>query len=67
MRRKTYDVLFEPEAGMLALVKTPCLWRRAFYFIGKFNEVSGNAKKIPLYRFCPQQGNSLHLTVSCEL
>ena len=33
MRRKTYDVLFEPEAGMLALVKTPCLWRSAFYFI----------------------------------
>lgn len=33
MRRKTYDVLFEPEAGMLELVKTPCLWRSAFYFI----------------------------------
>ena len=50
---------------LLSVRKNPA--RRAFYFIGKFNEVSGNAKKIPLYRFCPQQGNSLHLTVFCEL
>ncbi len=32
MRRKTFDVLFEPGAGMAALVKQPCLWRSAFYF-----------------------------------
>lgn len=33
MRRKTFDVLFEPEAGMGLLVKQPCLWRSAFYFV----------------------------------
>lgn len=33
MRRKTFDVLFEPEAGMALLVKQPCLWRSAFYFV----------------------------------
>lgn len=33
MRRKTYDVLFEPSVGMTALVKQPCLWRSGFYFV----------------------------------
>lgn len=45
MRRKTYDVLFEPSAGMTALVKSPCLWRSGFYFalsIGFFTGVITN-------------------------
>ncbi len=45
MRRKTFDVLFEPGAGMLALVKQPCLWRSAFYFsmsVGFFSGVVTN-------------------------
>lgn len=45
MRRKTFDVLFEPGAGMAALVKQPCLWRSAFYFtlsVGFFTGVATN-------------------------
>ncbi len=45
MRRKTFDVLFEPGAGMAALVKQPCLWRSAFYFtlsVGFFTGVVTN-------------------------
>ena len=46
MRRKTFDVLFEPGAGMAALVKQPCLWRSAFYFtlsVGFFTGVVTNS------------------------
>lgn len=46
MRRKTFDVLFEPGAGMAALVKQPCLWRSAFYFtisVGFFTGVITNS------------------------
>ena len=32
MRRKTFEVLFEPGAGMAAIAKQPSLWRSAFYF-----------------------------------
>lgn len=45
MRRKTFDVLFEPGAGMTALAKQPCLWRSAFYFslsVGFFTGVVTN-------------------------
>lgn len=45
MRRKTFDVLFEPGAGLNALVKQPCLWRSAFYFtlsVGFFTGVLSN-------------------------
>lgn len=45
MRRKTFDVLFEPGAGLAALVKQPCLWRSAFYFtisVGFFTGVVTN-------------------------
>lgn len=45
MRRKTFDVLFEPGAGMTALAKQPCLWRSAFYFtlsVGFFTGVITN-------------------------
>ena len=46
MRRKTYDVLFDPGTGMAALVKEPCLWRSAFYFtlsVGFFTGVVTNS------------------------
>ncbi len=46
MRRKTFDVLFEPGAGLAALVKQPCLWRSAFYFtlsVGFFTGVVTNS------------------------
>lgn len=46
MRRKTFDVLFEPGTGMAALVKQPCLWRSAFYFtlsVGFFTGVVTNS------------------------
>ena len=46
MRRKTFDVLFEPSTGMAALVKQPCLWRSAFYFtlsVGFFTGVITNS------------------------
>ncbi|MEG1727256.1 MAG: YIP1 family protein [Acidaminococcaceae bacterium] len=33
MRRKSYDVLFEPKQGMAFLMKAPTLWRSLFYFI----------------------------------
>ena len=45
MRRKTFEVLFEPGTGLAALVKQPCLWRSAFYFtlsIGFFTGVVTN-------------------------
>lgn len=32
MRRKTYEVLFEPEESLTALAKHPSLWRSASYF-----------------------------------
>lgn len=32
MRRKTFDVLFEPKDGMTLLVKSPCLWRSGWYY-----------------------------------
>lgn len=32
MRRKTFEVLFEPGAGMAAIAKQPSLWRSAFLF-----------------------------------
>lgn len=37
MRRKTFDVLFEPGAGMAAIAKQPSLWRSAFYFTLSFS------------------------------
>lgn len=46
MRRKTYDVLFSPGAGLTALVKQPCLWRSGFYFtisVGFFAGVVSNS------------------------
>ena len=46
MRRKTFDVLFEPSTGMAVLVKQPCLWRSAFYFtlsVGFFTGVVTNS------------------------
>ena len=46
MRRKTFDVLFEPSTGMAVLVKQPCLWRSAFYFtlsVGFFTGVITNS------------------------
>ena len=45
MRRKTFDVLFEPGTGMTALVKQPSLWRSGFYFtlsVGLFTGVITN-------------------------
>jgi len=33
MRRKSYDVLFEPKLGMAELVKKPTMWRSLFYFV----------------------------------
>lgn len=45
MRRKTFDVLFEPSSGLGALVKRPSLWRSGFYFaisIGFFTGVVTN-------------------------
>ena len=46
MRRKTFDVLFETQAGMTALVKQPCLWRSGFYYtlsVGLFTGVVSNS------------------------
>ena len=46
MRRKTFDVLFETQAGMTALVKQPCLWRSGFYYtlsVGLFTGVVTNS------------------------
>ena len=37
MRRKTFEVLFEPGAGMAAIAKQPSLWRSAFYFTLSFS------------------------------
>ena len=37
MRRKTFEVLFEPGAGMAAIAKQPSLWRSAFYFTISFS------------------------------
>ena len=45
MRRKTFDVLFEPAAGLTALVKQPSLWRSGYYFtlsVGLFTGVITN-------------------------
>ena len=45
MRRKTFEVLFEPGTGLFALIKQPCLWRSAFYFtlsVGFFTGVVTN-------------------------
>lgn len=45
MRRKTFDVLFEPKDGMTLLVKSPCLWRSAWYYtlsVGFFSGVITN-------------------------
>ena len=45
MRRKTFDVLFETQTGMTALVKQPCLWRSGFYYtlsVGLFTGVVTN-------------------------
>ena len=33
MRRKSFDVLFEPKQGMAELVKKPTMWRSLFYFV----------------------------------
>ena len=46
MRRKTFDVLFETQVGMTALVKQPCLWRSGFYYtlsVGLFSGVVTNS------------------------
>lgn len=46
MRRKTFDVLFETQTGMTALVKQPCLWRSGFYYflsVGLYAGVVSNA------------------------
>lgn len=32
MRRKTFDIFFEPSLGLAAIVKQPSLWRSGFYF-----------------------------------
>ena len=37
MRRKNFEVLFEPGAGMAAIAKQPSLWRSAFYFTLSFS------------------------------
>ena len=37
MRRKTFEVLFEPGAGMAEIVRKPSLWRSAFYFALSFS------------------------------
>ncbi len=45
MRRKTFEVLFETQTGMTALVKSPCLWRSGFYFslsVGLYSGVITN-------------------------
>ncbi len=45
MRRKTFEVLFETQTGMTALVKKPCLWRSGFYFslsVGLYSGVITN-------------------------
>ncbi|MCD7975564.1 MAG: YIP1 family protein [Phascolarctobacterium sp.] len=45
MRRKTFEVLFEPKSGMLELVVSPCLWRSGWYFflsVGLFTGVVSN-------------------------
>ena len=33
MRRKSFDVLFEPKLGMAELAKKPTMWRSLFYFV----------------------------------
>ena len=33
MRRKSFDVLFEPKQGMVELAKKPTMWRSLFYFV----------------------------------
>ena len=33
MRRKSFDVLFEPKQGMAELAKKPTMWRSLFYFV----------------------------------
>lgn len=46
MRRKTFEVLFEPAQGMAELVKNPCLWRSGYYFtlsLGLFTGVITNS------------------------
>lgn len=46
MRRKTFDVLFEPGAGMTELVRESCLWRSAWYYtmsVGFFSGVVINS------------------------
>ena len=45
MRRKTFDVLFEPKQAMAELVKKPTMWRSLFYFVisaGAFTGVITN-------------------------
>lgn len=45
MRRKTFDIFFEPSQGLAALVKQPSLWRSGFYFtisVGLFAGVITN-------------------------
>lgn len=45
MRRKTFDVLFETNTGLTAIVKQPCLWRSGYYFtlsVGLFTGVITN-------------------------
>ncbi len=45
MRRKTYEVLFEPKTGMSEIVVSPSLWRSGWYFflsVGLFTGVVSN-------------------------
>lgn len=45
MRRKTFEVLFEPGTGLTELVKQPSLWRSGYYFtlsVGLFTGVITN-------------------------
>ncbi len=41
MRRKTFDVLFEPDEGMGLLVRQSSLWRSAMYFVLSVGFFSG--------------------------
>lgn len=41
MRRKSFDVLFEPKQGMAELAKNPTMWRSLFYFVISAGAFSG--------------------------
>ena len=69
MRRKSFDVLFEPKQGMVELAKKPTMWRSLFYFVisvGAFIGVITNvifADQSIAVRFAVLAGLPEHLTV----